>query len=318
MSKRKAQKRLQNRGTVPRSACVELSAGQSPVLLVYYRSAGFPAGGIIPKDRAAISPNDRGFLFADGVYEVMRSYAGRLFRPDEHLARLAHSLEVVRVPFTDMAGLRTVAVDLLERNELGSSDATVLVQITRGVSPRMVAVPREPLLPTVYVETSRLEPSGRGSAGVSIITVPDIRWSRCDIKAIGLLPNVLARMQAAEAGAAEAVFVRDGMVTEGTHTNLFAVRSGTVLTHAADNYILPGITRSVVLELCRANGIPVAESAITEEQLLTMDELFLSATTAEVTPVVSVNSRPVANGRPGPITLRLQTAFRGYISSTQP
>ena len=299
---------------------------------VYYRSAGFPAGGLIPKDEAAISPNDRGFLFADGVYEVMRSYSGRLFRPGEHLARLAHSLEVVRIPFSDTAGLTTVARELLRRNGLDLCDATVLIQVTRGVSPRMVAAPREPLLPTVYVETSRLEPEIAGTvprrvgrrrsmglspdfAGVSVITVPDTRWSRCDVKAIGLLPNVLARFQATEAGADEAVFVRDGVATEGTHTNVFGVLSGTVVTHAADNHVLAGITRSVVLELCRAHGLPVAETGIREEQLPSLDEMFLSATTAEVTPVVKVNGRLVGDGRPGPIARRLQSAFREYIEA---
>lgn len=284
---------------------------------VYYRSAGFPAGGIVPKDKVVISPNDRGFLFADGVYEVMRSYAGRPFRPDEHMARLEHSLEAVRISLPDITMLKRIAGELLERNDLGLSDATVLVQITRGVCPRMVAVPPSRLVPTVYVETSRLEPrSNDMEVGVSVITVPDTRWSRCDIKAIGLLPNMLARLQATEAGVAEAVFVRDGVVTEGTHTNLFGVLSGTVVTHPAGNHILAGVTRAVVLELCRSLSLPVAEAGVREDRLLSFDELFISATTAEVTPIVSVNGQPVGNGRPGPVTRRLQAAFRDYVEKT--
>jgi len=283
---------------------------------VYYRSAGFPAGGGMPKDDVAISPDDRGFLFGDGVYEVMRSYDGKLFRPDEHLSRLQSSLATVRIPLGDAAGLKRIAVELLERNGLASSDATVLIQITRGVCPRMVAVPPRPLLPTVYVETSRLEPgSSDMGLGVSVITVPDVRWSRCDIKAIGLLPNVLARMQATEAGAAEAVFVRDGVLTEGTHTNVFAVLGGAVHTHPADNHILAGITRSTVLDLCRELRIPVSETSIPETRLPFIDELFLAATTTEVRPVVRVDGRPVANGRAGPVTLRLQAAFRDFVAA---
>jgi D-alanine transaminase len=292
--------------------------------LVYFRSAGLAEGAILPKDKACISPNDRGFLLGDGVYEVIRSYKGKLFRPDEHLARLRHSLDAVRIRW-DMSELpgnsdpvprAPILLELLERNDLARSDATVLIQITRGVCPRMTAVPTEPLPPTVYVETSPLTvKSEEMETGVAVITVPDIRWGRCDLKAIGLLPNVLARMQATDAGAAEAVFVRDGIVTEGTHTNVFGVLGGAVLTHAADNHILAGITRGVVLELCRSLGIRALEDGIRERQLSEMDELFLSATTAEVTPVVSVNRRPVRGGKPGPITRRLQSAFRLAIES---
>lgn len=178
-------------------------------------------------------------------------------------------------------------------------------------------LPAEPLLPTVYVETCPCAVSAADSdRGVSVITVTDVRWSRCDIKAIGLLPNVLARMQATEAGAAEAVFVRDGLVTEGTHTNVFGVLGGTVITHAADNYVLAGITRGVVLELCGSLGIPVSEAGISEVLLPELDELFLAATTAEVTPIAGVNGRPVGNGHPGPVTRRLQAAFRDYVVKT--
>jgi D-alanine transaminase len=223
----------------------------------------------------------------------------------------------VRIEFSDISALERIALELLRRNGFGESDATVYVQITRGTSPRTLTVAGR-LLPTVYVEASPCVASTTESGlGASVITVPDTRWSRCDVKAIGLLPNVLARMRAADAGADEAVFVRDGVVTEGTHTNLFGVLSGTVVTHAADNHILAGITRSVVLDLCRVLGLPVAETGIREDQLLSLEESFISATTAEVTPVVSVNGRPVADGRPGPVARRLQPAFREYIEKAR-
>jgi len=280
---------------------------------VYFSSAGAPRGSIVPKDSVCISPNDRGFMFADGVYEFIRSYGGRLFRPDEHLARLKHSLDAVRIDSSGIAALKPIALDLLKRNGLAESEASVYVQITRGTCRRALVVP-EALMPTVYVEANPLEGRpDRDGQGVSVVTVRDVRWSRCDIKAIGLLPNVLARMQATEAGAAEAVFVRDGVVTEGTHTNVFGVLQGTVHTHPADNHILAGITRSTVLELCCELKIPVSETGVPEARLPLLDELFLAATTTEVLPVLRVNSRPVADGKPGPVTQRLQSTFRGFV-----
>lgn len=163
---------------------------------VYFSNAGAPRGSIVPKDSVCISPNDRGFMFADGVYEFIRSYGGRLFRPDEHLARLKQSLDAVRIDSSGIAALKPVALDLLKRNGLAEGDASVYVQITRGTCRRALVVP-EALMPTVYVEANPLEARpDRDGQGVSVVTVRDVRWSRCDIKAIGLLPNVLARMQA--------------------------------------------------------------------------------------------------------------------------
>jgi D-alanine transaminase len=294
---------------------VYMSSPAAPTDWVYFRSAAVPGGAVMRREQVSVSPNDRGFMFADGVYEVIRSYGGRLFRPQEHLARLRLSLETLRIVLPDLATLGPVAATLVARNRLTKGDATVYLEVTRGVHPRAHGLPREPGVPTVYMEAAPLDPRPEDTEqGVSCITVPDIRWSRCDIKSIALMPGMLARQAATEKGAAEAIFVHEGILTEGTHTNVFGVKGGTVLTHPATNRVLAGITRAIVLELCRDASIPVAERGIHEDELPGLDELFLVATTAEVTPVVQVNGSKVGEGLPGPATRRLQSAFRAHVS----
>jgi D-alanine transaminase len=268
----------------------------------------------MPKERVCISPNDRGFLFADGVYEVMRSYEGRLFQVEEHLRRLRRSLDAIRVVFDGLAGIGRIAQELLVRNGLTECDATVYVQVTRGACPRAHSFPCTPVMATVYMEATRFEPeTGVLEPGVTAITVPDIRWGRVDIKSVALLPNVLARQAAVEHGVFEAIFVRDGVLTEGTRTNVLGVMNGTVLTHARTNLVLPGITRDCVLEVCGSLGIPVSETCIFEDQLAHLDELFLAGTTVEIAPVLRVNAITIGDGRPGAVTRRLQAAFREYV-----
>jgi D-alanine transaminase len=252
-------------------------------------------------------------MFGDGIYEVIRSYSGRLFKASDHLARLHHSLAAVRIRLPEPGRLLTIAEDLLRRNGLAHVDAIVYIQVTRGAAARQLVFP-ERAVPTLYLEAVALARPA-DERGVSVITVTDTRWQRCDIKAIGLLPNVLARQAATEAGADEAVFVRHGLVTEGTHTSVFAARGGAVLTHPAGPAILPGITRSVVLELCSALRIPVSETPVPAADLPGLDEVFLACTTGEVMSVVRVDSRPVGAGTPGPLTRRLQAAFRDYVRS---
>jgi D-alanine transaminase len=283
--------------------------------LVYFRSSDVPDGALLPKRLARISPDDRGFLFGDGVYEVIRSYSGRLFRSRDHLARLGRSLAAVRIAVTGV-DFEAVAADLLRRNKLDSGDAVVYIQVTRGILERMRNLPEQPLFPTVYVEASPLSSERALVDGVAVATQPDIRWQRCDIKATSLLPSVLGRLHAADRSVYETVYIRDGLVTEGTHTNVFGVRDRAVHTHPADNHILAGITRTVVLELCASLDINVNEKAIRESGLGKLDELFLACTTGEVIPVLSVDGRPVADGKPGPVTRRLQESFRAYAVRT--
>lgn len=258
-------------------------------------------------------PTDRGFMFGDGVYEVIRSYGGKLFKAREHLARLAHSLAVVRIAYPEPERFLYVADELIRRNQLLETDAVVYLEVTRGAAMRQLQFPSQ-VVPTVYAEATLL-PATACSAerGVGAILVPDIRWKRCDIKSVGLLPNVLARQQASECGAEEAIFVHDGRVTEGTHTSVFGVLGGAVRTHPVNQMILAGVTRSVVIALCRSLGIQVVESPIAAGELERLEELFLTCTTGEIMPVVTLDGRMVGTGTVGPITRRLLLAFREYV-----
>lgn len=272
-------------------------------------------GSVVDKDSVRISPDDRGFLLADGVYEVVRSYAGRLFRLDAHVARLATGLEAVRIGGIDSAALADVIRELLRVNQLGDAHATVYLQVTRGAAPRIHAFPDPAPPPTVYAEARALVSRGDPARGVAVITVPDVRWARCDIKSIALLPNVLANQRAREAGAMEAIFVRDGYALEGTASSLFAVLDGEVRTAPRSNYILHGITRQVVLDLCARDGMAVRELPVRDDELALARELFLAGTTVEVMPIVRRDGAPVGDGRPGPITQRLQELFRRETAS---
>jgi D-alanine transaminase len=268
-------------------------------------------GKYLEKDEIQISPDDRGFLFADGLYELIRSYSGRLFRMKDHVERLNYGAREIRLPVTDFGYLEEVARELIKRNKLFEGDAIVYIQVTRGTHPRLHKFPPPDTPLTVYATCKPFEPkTDELEKGVRVIFVPDLRWARTDIKSVGLLPNVLAQNQAVESGASEAVLVRDGSVTEGTHSNFFAVIDGTVTTRPRTNYILGGITRQVILELCQKLSIPYLERSIPEAQALAADELFIAGTTVEITPVVAVDERKIAGGKPGPITKKLQEAFR--------
>jgi D-alanine transaminase len=279
-------------------------------MIVYFN------GRFLPKEEVRVSPDDRGFLFADGAYEVIRAYRGRLFRVQGHLQRLERSLRELRIVGLKVEDLRAVAEQMIERNNLRDGDASLYIQVTRGVAPRRHAFPEEPTLPTIYLTASPYRPSpAKWDHGVSIILVPDIRWSRCDIKALTLLPNVLASQEAKEKGAEEAIFVREGVITEGAHTNFCAVIDGRLVTHPTNHHILAGITRQVVLELCDELHIPYRESPIAKEVLPHASEAMILGTTTEIMPVVQVEDWQVRDGLPGPITRRLQQAFRALSLS---
>lgn len=276
-------------------------------------------GEIRLKDEISISPEDRGFLFADGAYEVILSHDGRLFRAADHLERLRRSLRELKIQEPNLLELREVCRRLIEENDLDTGEATVYIQITRGIAARKHSFPPRNTVPTAYASASPFSPPEKEWAdGVKVILVPDIRWARCDIKSVSLLPNVLASQQALEAGAKEAVFVRDGAVTEGAHTSFAAVFGGKLITHPLSHYILPGITRQVVLELCRRMEIPVREYPIQSEDLLMADECMILGTTTEVMPVVQVDDQKIGDGTPGPVTRRLQAGLRELVHSYIP
>jgi D-alanine transaminase len=273
----------------------------------------FHNGTFQPKTDIRISPEDRGFLFADGVYEVARAYGGRFFELEAHLARLRDGLDALMINGARVATLPTIFAELLTRNALATSDALVYLQITRGAAPRTHFFPDPAVPPTVYAEARTFQPKADPSKGIAVITTPDTRWARCDIKSVALLPNVLANQQARAAGATEAVFIRDGVALEGSSSSFFAVVDGEVRTAPCSNYILPSISRRVTLELCREAGFAHRETPIFVHELPRVSEIFMAGTTLEVMPVVTVDGRPIADGRPGPIGAELVRRFRARV-----
>jgi D-alanine transaminase len=277
-------------------------------------------GSFLPKEQALVPVEDRGFIFGDGVYEVWRIVNGQLFESDRHMARLTRGLGELRIaPPADAALVRIqeIADRLIAENGLADGEGTLYLEITRGVAPRAHHFPPAGTAPTVFAMARPFVPPEELRAkGVTAVTVPDIRWMRCDIKTIQLLPNVMAKQAATERGAFEAILVRDGVVTEGSHANVIGVIGGEIRTHPTNNLILPGITRAVVLELARGAGIPVREEPFLASELPRVDELFIAGTTADVMPIVRVDDHMIGRGVPGPIAQRLQRELRAHIDAT--
>jgi D-alanine transaminase len=263
-------------------------------------------GRFVPREEALVPVEDRGYQFADGIYEVVLLWQGRYRFLDRHLERLVASAAGIELelPF-DAEGFRRVAEELLSRD--GRRDGALYLQVTRGVAPRDHAFP-DASTPTVVAYLKEVAPPGPAAqAGVPVAVLPDERWARCSIKSVALLPNVLAKEQARRRGAKEAVLVRDGVVTEGASSNVFAVVDGVLRTHPADAAILNGVTRQVVLEVAPRLGIPVREEPIRVEELFRAEELFYTSTTCHVQPIARVDAREL--GAAGPITRRLQEAY---------
>lgn len=268
-------------------------------------------GSFLPVHEASISVMDRGFLFGDGVYEVIPVYGARAFRLEHHLQRLDLSLQGIRIanPLSHVQWT-DILTALIRHN--GGGDQSLYLQVTRGVAPkRDHAFPRD-VQPTVFAMSTPLGEPGTVQRGVSAITVDDIRWKHCNIKAITLLPNVLMRQQALDAGAAEAILLRDGYATEGAASNLFIVRDGEVITPPKSNLLLPGITRDLAVELCHAHAIPCREAEISEVELRSADELWVTSSTREVVAVTQLDGTPVGGGRPGPLWQRISALYATY------
>lgn len=266
---------------------------------------------ILPLEEAYISPFDRGFLFADGVYESIRTYNGKLFRFKDHLDRLKRSLKEIRIDFKEFDSLENIIYDLIKKNKI-EGEALVYLQITRGsVIPRTHSFPKEKILPTLFISVKKFnEDNDEQSRGVKVILQEDIRWLRCDIKSISLLPIVLASQKATEENAVEAILVRDGIITEGTHMNFFAVRDETIFTAPKSRLILEGITRKVILEFCEKFKIDCCEEFINKDDLKSFNEFFITSTTKEITPVTSIDYWTINQGEPGKITKSLQAVFK--------
>src|SRR5688572_18788970 len=252
----------------------------------------FLNGQFLPGEQAKISVLDRGFIFGDGVYEVWRVIDGKLFEHARHDRRLRRGLKSVEisVPDKEIDGLAGVADRLLRENDLTHGEGTFYVEITRGAAPRTHAYPPSGTKATVFAMVSRFEvPHALREAGAKAITQADVRWLHCDIKTVQLMPNVMAKQKAQAAGAMEAIFIRDGIVTEGTHTSAFGVKNGELRTHPLSPLILPSITRELILEIAREQGVRVREEPFSDKELFALDELFVSGTTTDVTPIVEVD-----------------------------
>ncbi len=273
------------------------------------------------KDEVRISPDDRGFTFGDGIYEVLKSYSGRLFETSQHLARLERSLAAIRLPSFNPQSLVPVMQILLDRNNLTASDAKIYIQITRGEAPRDHAFPGDGTPVTIFITATPVKSkTDLMQTGVKAILVEDNRWMLCDIKQIGLLSGVLANQEAKEAEAYEALFVRDGFITEGTHTNFCAIIDGKLHTHPANNLILPGVTRAVVIDICQALNIPVIEEPIAAADLLqriasgsSPVEALVLGTITEIMPIIQIGDQVIGNGQPGKITNQIQQQFSKLI-----
>ena len=265
-------------------------------------------GQIMPAAEVSISMDDRGFLFADALYEVVHVYRGRLFAWDYHMDRLSQGLVALAYPTVDLSALKAAADALSE--EVESSQASVYIQISRGVQPRSHLFPPKSTAPTVLLWVRPLPPMAQAlvDQGVEVITTPDDRWAKVWIKTVGLLPNVMAKQKAHEQGAFDAIFVRDGMVTESTSANVFIVKNGRLWTAPATNYILPGVTRRVVLELASESGLQVIQRPFGESEMAAADEVFLTGTLIEILPVRAVNGKPIAGV--GPISHQLLEGLR--------
>lgn len=268
-------------------------------------------GEFLPPDQARVSVFDRGFIFGDGVYEVIPVFGGRLFRLPHHLSRLEASLGAIRLrnPHTPPEW-HNIFTRLLAA---GSSDQSIYLQVTRGVAPRDHAFPPD-ITPTVfaYAQPLKYSPPEQLAQGVAAVTAADIRWQRCDIKAIALLANALLRQQAIDQGAVEAILVRDGVVTEGAASNIFVIKNGRLATPPKGPFILPGITRDLVVEIARAKDIPCDELPVKIETLISADEVWLTSSTKEILPITRIDGKPVGDGKPGPMHARMFALYKEY------
>ena len=265
-------------------------------------------GRFLPREEAKISPEDRGFLFADAIYEVVRYGSGHPYRLAEHLARMRDGLTALRLP-VEPSFFPEAADRLVAENDLEESDALVYAQVSRGAAPRYHAFPPEGTAPTVFAFARKTDPPPPPEGGRAIL-LPDERWGRCDIKTVMLLPNVLASQRAREAGAMEAILVRDGIAWEGTKANLFTVSMGVVRTAPRGPRILPGVTRAAALEAAAKLGYPAEERPVGVDELFSADEVFLASTTLWTYALVEVDGRPVGGGRPGPVAARIREVLQ--------
>jgi len=263
----------------------------------------------IPHDEVKVSPFDRAFLFADGVYEALRTYNKKLFRLQDHLERLKFSLQDLDISFNDFDQIENISTKLAELNNI-KTEYSVYVQISRGISFPRTHNYEGNLTPNLIAFAKPIKDNSKEiTGGVKVILEKDLRWLRCDIKSTSLLPSIMANQNAIRNNAYEAILFRDDFITEGSHTNFFALKNNIVFTAPLSNYILSGVTRNVILNLCKENKIGFSEEYIKPNDIKTFDEFFITGTTTEVTPVIQIDDWIVGDGKPGKITQKIQQLF---------
>lgn len=271
-------------------------------------------GEYLPEEEAKVSALDRGFVFADGVYEVIPAYGGHLLRLEQHLQRLDNSLDGIRLanPLDHMQWA-AILEEIVKLNSENNEDLSIYLQVTRGAAKRDHVFPEE-IKQTVFVMATPMSavPAEQLENGIAAITHDDIRWRYCHIKSIALLPNTLMRQVAREAGAAEAILYRDDQITEGAASNVFIVHNGRILTPRKDECLLPGITRDLVLEIAADNGLDCAEADISMQMLREAEEIWVTSSTKEVLPVTRLDGEPVGSGKPGPIWRDMLDHYQQY------
>lgn len=274
-------------------------------------------GSYLPVAEARVSVSDRGFLFGDGIYEVTRVVHGRFILENEHYRRLRMGLAGLKIEVSQaiIDEIPSISRELIRRNGLQNGEAGVYLQITRGGAwPRTHHFPEPAPEPTVFLSAAPFTPHTElHQMGVDTIKVPDVRWSRCNLKTVNLLPNILAKQQAIDAGVNSAIMVRDGVVTESPNANIFAVKGGELYTYPESNYILSGITRGAILNLADDLGIKVHFLPVREDELYHLDELFFSGTTTDIQPINRVDGKKIGSGKPGHVVKTLQKAYSGVL-----
>jgi D-alanine transaminase len=277
------------------------------IMMMFYKDR------FIDKNEVHISPDDRGYYFGDGIYEVFRVYDGRIYEKEAHLQRLMRSAKEISITLPEPIDMIDKTIEKLLEIE-NFSDGTVYLQITRGEAPRVHSFPQPAPTPVMLAYcTEAKRPIASMQKGIAAMTMEDIRWLRCDIKALNLLPNVLAKQTALDRGFNEVILHRNGTVTECSSSNFMMIKEETLYTHPANNLILHGITRGVVLRLARTLGIEVKEEAFSLNELMRADEAFISGTNAEITPIIEIDGTRVNSGSPGAMTRQLQQAFEQSI-----
>lgn len=279
-------------------------------------SIGYFNGNFIPIEQAVIPIDERGHQFGDGVYEVIRVYNGKFFMVEEHIQRLFNSAQAIKL-FVDHSAedIQNIMYEAVEKS--GLIDCDVYIQITRGIATRKHLFPDSPVSMSMTVRPMRVTDEAVRHEGMKAIFHEDERWANCYIKSLNLLPNILAKQSAHDAGCYEAILVKDGFVTEGTSSNVYMISNNTIYTTPLSKQILPGITRMAVRGIAKKLQIPFVEKQFTSEELLRADEVFITSTTNEIMPIVNIDGRKINNGTSGKLTLTINKEFMELVKCVQ-